>query len=126
MSHFVEQESTPLQNPNDTKLPLEILMRLQMWINSEFKQLSTTIQNDVTNSQYLRVMKSSPHPVLVTQPSVQLVCRVTKDMKISCLVQSFNLVVIKEVQASFDQEAKVFYLLMSDFFYVLFFLSVKN
>ena len=107
MSHFVAQEPTPLQNPNETKLPLEILMRLQMWINSEFKQLSTSIQNDVTNSQYLRVMKSSPHPVLVTQPSVTLVCRVTKDMKISCLVQSFNLVHMKEIQASFDQESKV-------------------
>jgi len=106
MSHFVPQEPTPLQNHNDTKLPLEILMRLQMWINSEFKQLLTTIQNDVTNSQYLRVMKCSPHPVLVTQPSVTLVCRVTKEMKITCLVQSFNLVNMKEIQASFDHESK--------------------
>jgi len=106
MSHYVDQELTPPPNQNESKLPLEILMRLQLWINNEFKQLLTSIQNDVSNSQFLRIMKCSPHPVLVTQPSVTLVCRVTKDMKISCLVQSFNLVQMKEIHASFDHESK--------------------
>ena len=96
MSHFATQESASSNNVSENKLPLEILMRLQMWINNEFKQLSTSIQNDVNNTQYLRVSKSSPHPVLITQSSVTLVCRVTKEMKIVCTVQSFNMVQIKE------------------------------
>ena len=107
MSHFATQESASSNNVSENKLPLEILMRLQMWINNEFKQLSTSIQNDVNNTQYLRVSKSSPHPVLITQSSVTLVCRVTKEMKIVCTMQSFNMVQIKEIQASFDQESKV-------------------
>ena len=93
-------------NP-DSKIPLELLMRLQTWINTEFKQLLTTIQTDVANCQYLRVVRSTPHPALVTQPSLQLVCRVTTTYTVSCLVQSFNLVTIKEIQASFNEESKV-------------------
>ena len=34
--------------------PLEILMRVQMWISSEFKNLSSTILNDSNSDQYLR------------------------------------------------------------------------
>ena len=47
----------------NSKLPLGVLRRLQEWITGEYKNLSTMIQNDVTNCQFLRIMKSSPHPV---------------------------------------------------------------
>ena len=93
----------------DSKLPLGVLRRLQEWITGEYKNLSTMIQNDVTNCQFLRIMKSSPHPVLVTQPSLNLVCRANPQMQISCQVQTFNLITIKEIQASFEGEHKVLY-----------------
>ena len=84
------------------------LMRLQEWILTEYKNVSALIQTDVRGSQYLRVARTSPHPVLVTQPSLSMLCRVamanTGALHYVCLVQSFNMVSIKEVTASFDQD----------------------
>jgi len=79
------------------------LNRLQEWISGEYKHLSSLIQTDVSNSPYLRVTKISPHPVLVTQPAFNLVCRVNSEMQITCLVQSFNMITIKEIHAAFEE-----------------------
>ena len=108
MSEFLHPDLTSSHPAlSDSKLPLGVLRRLQDWITGEYKNLCTAIQNDVTNCQFLRIMKSSPHPVLVTQPSLNLVCRANQQMQITCLVQSFNLVTIKEIQASFEGDRKV-------------------
>ena len=80
------------------------LMRLQEWILTEYKNVSALIQTDVRGSQYLRVARTSPHPVLVTQPSLSMLCRVAGPSQFVCLVQSFNMISIKEVHASIDQE----------------------
>ena len=90
----------------DTKLPLSILMRLQAWISNEFKALRSSILTDVHNAQYLKVVKTSPHPLLLTQPSVQLVCRVREpELDIGCQLFSFNSQLLREVRASFDDKA---------------------
>ena len=108
MSEFLHPDLTSSHPTlSDSKLPFGVLRRLQDWISREYKNLSTMIQNDVSNCQFLRIMKSSPHPVLVAQPSLNLVCRANQQMQISCQVQSFNLITIKEIQASFEGEQKV-------------------
>ena len=89
---------------SESKHPLNTLKRLQEFIREEYTQLSAILQADVSNCQYLRVMKMTPHPVLVTQPSLNIVCRVNAEMQISCLVQSFNLITIKEIQAAFEED----------------------
>jgi len=98
-SQVLQQAYTP-----DSKAPLGILLRVQMWITSEFKNLSTAVLSDSNSEQYLRVVKSSPHPVLVTQPSVHLICRVDTDMHVNCQLHAFNSIVIKQVAASLDEE----------------------
>ena len=108
MSEFLHPglaSSVPTQS--ESKLAAGTLRRLQEWVVREYKNLSSTLQNDVTNCQFLRIMKTSPHPVLVTQPSLNLVCRANQQSQISCQVQSFNLLTIKEIQASFEGEPKV-------------------
>ena len=80
------------------------LMRLQEWVLNGYKNVSALIQTDVRGSPYLRVAKTSPHPVLVTQPSLTLLCRVDTASQFVCLVQSFNMISIKEVHASFEDE----------------------
>ena len=86
----------------DTKSGLTTLRRLQTWVAEEYSQLAASLHTDVTGSHYLRVSRSSPHPVLVTQPSLSLVCRVSTESQITCLVQSFNMINIKEIQAYFE------------------------
>jgi len=75
-----------------------------MWINNEFKNLSATLLNDYNSEQYLRIVKSAPHPVLITQPSVHLICRVESNMHINCQLQAYNSITIKEVAASLEEE----------------------
>ena len=91
----------------ESKAGLATLRRLQEWVGEQYKQLSASLHSDVSNCQFVRIMKTSPHPVLVTQPSLSLVCRVDPQMQISCLVQSFNMITIKEIYAAFEGE-KVF------------------
>ena len=108
MSEFLHPGLTSsLPTQSESKLAVGALRRLQEWVLREYKNLSSTIQNDVTNCQFLRIMKTSPHPVLVTQPSLNLVCRANHQSQITCQVQSFNLLTIKEIQASFEGEPKV-------------------
>jgi len=101
---MVRMEHQAVSFTADSKAPLEILMRLQMWISTEFKNLSTSILSDANSDQYLRIMKTSPHPVLITQPSTELICRVDKDMHVNCELQAFNSIVIKQVAASLEEE----------------------
>ena len=102
----VEQEPMVTEDMKDKVSLAEesSLMRLQEWILTEYKNVSALIQTDVRGSQYLRVARTSPHPVLVTQPSLSMLCRVAGPSQFVCLVQSFNMISIKEVHASFDQE----------------------
>ena len=86
----------------ETKAGLVTLRRLQDWVGEQYTQLAASLHTDVTGSHYLRVSRSSPHPVLVTQPSLSLVCRVNTESQITCLVQSFNMINIKEIQAYFE------------------------
>ena len=51
--------------------------------------------------------------MLVTQPAFNLVYRVNSEMQITCLVQSFNMITIKEIHAAFE-ENKVFLLTIKD------------
>ena len=90
----------------ETKGGLVTLRRLQDWVGEQYGQLSASLHTDVTDSHYLRVTRAAPHPVLVTQPSLSLVCRVDTEMRISCLVQSFNMINIKEIHA-YLEEGKV-------------------
>ena len=108
MSEFLHPGlASSLPTQSESKLAAGALRRLQEWVVREYKNLSSTLQNDVTNCQFLRIMKTSPHPVLVTQPSLNLVCRANQQSQITCQVQSFNLLTIKEIQASFEGEPKV-------------------
>ena len=88
---------------SETKAGLVTLRRLQDWVGEQYGQLSASLHTDVTDSHYLRVTRASPHPVLVTQPSLSLVCRVDTEMRITCLVQSFNMINIKEIHAYFEE-----------------------
>ena len=82
----------------------EGLMRLQEWVITEYKHVSAVLSTDVTGSPYLSVKRTSPHPVLVTCPSLTLICRVNSELQFTCLVQSFNLISIKEIHAAFEEE----------------------
>jgi len=110
MSHYTDQNSsrvyvstTPTYNL-DNKVPLEILVRLQVWVSSEYKQLSSCLQTDSSGHQYLQVSRVSPHPVLGTMPSLRLVCRVTEDETLSCSLLSYNALILKEIRATLDPE----------------------
>ena len=87
----------------ETKGGLVTLRRLQDWVAEQYGQLAASLHTDVTDSHYLRVTRAAPHPVLVTQPSLSLVCRVDTEMRITCLVQSFNMINIKEIHAYFEE-----------------------
>ena len=93
-------------------MPLEILVRLQLWISADFKQLSPSLQSDSSGRQYLevcvscvfdihcmlQVSRTSAHQVLVTLPSLRLVCRVTETRGLVCVLYSYNALVIREVR----------------------------
>jgi len=96
----------PLDYGSDTKLPLSLLMRLQMWIQAEFKSLDCSLLIDVNNLQYIQVRRSTPHSLLVTQPSVHLVCRVTETLRLACQLVSFNYQILKQLEATFDEESE--------------------
>jgi len=84
--------------PKDSKLPLELLLRLQMWVGGQFETLATAINNDSENEQYLRIMKRSPHPLLVTSQSLWVVCRVSSERdRVLCSVIAYNNIVVREV-----------------------------
>ena len=51
---------------HDSKLPLEILVRLQVWVGAQFKQLTCSVCTDSSGGQYLSVTKATPHPFLAT------------------------------------------------------------
>ena len=110
VDHEPEPAVSPVVQPDnnidacDSKAPLLLLRQLQEWITRDYQHLVTRVQADVANCQYLRVMKQSPHPVLVTQPSLNIVCRVNTQMQLSCLVQTFNMITIKEITAAFEQD----------------------
>ena len=60
MSHYIEPGSVHVYSPDkpagpDSKLPLEILVRLQLWVTAEFSHLSSTLQTDSQGEQYLQV-----------------------------------------------------------------------
>ena len=89
---------------HDSKLPLEILVRLQVWVGAQFKQLTCSVCMDSSGGQYLSVTKATPHPFLATSPSLRLVCRVTKEQELSCSLHSYNTLILKELTANLDSE----------------------
>jgi len=96
--------SHPVYTRDDSKISLNILMRLQGWVSAEFQNLQTTFLNDSNQEQYLRITRSTPHPLLLIQPSVQIVCRVDKDGLLNCQLLAYNSISIKELVASLDEE----------------------
>jgi hypothetical protein len=96
--------SHPIYTRDDSKICLNILMRLQGWVSAEFHNLQTNFLSDSNQEQFLRISRSTPHPMLVTQPSVQVGCRVDKDGLINCQLLAFNSITIKELVASLDEE----------------------
>merc|ERR1712025_10250 len=71
--------------------------------------MGTSILSDSENQQYLRIMKDSPHPLLVTSPSLWVVCRVNTDTdSIFCSVIAYNNIVVREVNVEqIEDEAKL-------------------
>jgi len=103
----------PVYTRDDSKVSLTLLMRLQRWVSVEFQNLDTTFLNDSNAEQILRISKKTPHPVLVSLPSVQLVCRIDKDMLLNCQLIAFNSIVIKEIVASLEEEYEDLKLILS-------------
>ena len=55
MSGFLEEEVVGYQGAGDTKAPLEALVSLRLWVETNFKQLSPVLQADSSGQQYLQV-----------------------------------------------------------------------
>ena len=72
--HHQMQFSAPAYR-DDKSLLNTLLMRLQMWISSEFSNLTSVLLSDSNNQQFVRIVKSNPHPVLLTQSSIEIICR---------------------------------------------------
>ena len=72
--HHQMQFSAPTYR-DDKSLLNTLLMRLQMWISSEFSNLTSVLLSDSNNQQFVRIVKSNPHPVLLTQSSIEIICR---------------------------------------------------
>ena len=72
--HHQMQFSAPVYR-DDKSLLNTLLMRLQMWISSEFSNLTSVLLSDSNNQQFVRIVKSNPHPVLLTQSSIEIICR---------------------------------------------------
>ena len=90
----------------DSKLPLEILVRLQVWVGTEFKQLGCLVTTDSSGGQYLSITRTVPHPILSIAPSLRLVCRVTKEQQLNCSLHCYNTLILKELTANLDTEEK--------------------
>merc|ERR1740129_16219 len=96
---------SPVTYRDDKSLLNTILMRLQMWISSEFPNLSSVLLNDSNNQQYVRITKSTPHPILLTNSSIEIICRVSDDHLLDVQVRGYNTQMIKEMTASFEDES---------------------
>ena len=90
----------------DSKVPLEILMRLQVWVGTEFKQLSCLVSADSSGEQYLSITRTVPHPFLATAPSLRLVCKVSKEQQLHCSLHCYNTLMLKELTANLDTDEK--------------------
>ena len=103
-----DQSQQVYQQPGsqDSKVPLEILMRLQVWVGTEFKQLSCLVSADSSGGQYLAITRTIPHPILSTAPSLRLICRVSKEQQLTCSLHCYNTLILKELTANLDAEEK--------------------
>merc|ERR1712192_72473 len=114
MDHYMDQTDQSQQRPyhqqpasQDSKVPLEILMRLQVWVGTEFKQLSCLVSADSSGGQYLAISRTIPHPILSTVPSLRLICRVPKEEQhLTCSLHCYNTLILKELTANLDAEEK--------------------
>ena len=111
MEHYMDLTDQPQQvyqqsGSQDSKLPLEILVRLQVWVGTEFKQLGCLVTTDSSGGQYLSITRTVPHPILSIAPSLRLVCRVTKEQQLNCSLHCYNTLILKELTANLDTEEK--------------------
>jgi len=95
-----------MEHDDMASVPVTFLMRLQFWVNSEFENLTTLIQTDSNNEQYLRIAKNCPHPQLLTHTSVELLCRVAglQNQALQIQLRSYNARTMMEFTAALDTE----------------------